>query len=100
MVQKDTVLAVIECKTDVMAMLKTSGGKSMLATIPTLMSTNTGTVVVLPLKSLVTDWRRKLDSMEIVYQEYQGGQLDLGTNLVWFLLTGQCLVDGIRASQS
>ena len=80
--QKDAVLAVMERKTDVMAMLKTGGGKSMLAIIPALMSTNTGTVVVLPLKSLVTDWRRKLDSMEIVYQEYQGGRLDSGTNLV------------------
>ena len=45
----------IEYKTDMMAMLKTSGGKSMLAIIPALMLTNTGTVVVLPWKSLVTD---------------------------------------------
>lgn len=84
--QKDAILAVMEHKTDVLAMLKTGGGKSMLAIIPAILSPNTGTILVLPLKSLMTDWKQKLQGMNIPYQEYNPsinqGQLNPQTNLI------------------
>lgn len=80
--QKDAVIAVMERKTDVLAMLKTGGGKSMLAIIPAIVSKNTGIVIVLPLKSLIIDWRRKLDDMEVSYQEYDGRPLNSSINLI------------------
>lgn len=84
--QKDAVQAVMERRTDVIAMLKTGGGKSMLAIIPAIVSPNIGIVVVLPLKSLMTDWQRKLDAMEIPYQTFDPsidqGRLHPSINLI------------------
>lgn len=84
--QKEAVLAVMNHNTDVIAMLKTGGGKSMLAIVPAIISTNFGIVIVLPLKSLMTDWKRKLDAMDILHQEYNpsvnGGFLNPSINLV------------------
>ncbi|KAG2060949.1 P-loop containing nucleoside triphosphate hydrolase protein [Suillus hirtellus] len=68
--QKDAVLSVLKRETDVIAMLRTGGGKSMLAIIPAIMDANKAVVVVLPLKSLMTDWERKLKAMCIPFQVY------------------------------
>ncbi|KAG2030468.1 hypothetical protein BDR03DRAFT_987079 [Suillus americanus] len=68
--QRDAVLSVLKQETDVIAMLKTGGGKSMLAIIPAIMDTKNAVVVALPLKSLMTDWERKLKSMGVRFQVY------------------------------
>ncbi|KAG6884601.1 hypothetical protein C0992_006044, partial [Termitomyces sp. T32_za158] len=70
--QKDAVLAVLECKEDVCAILRTGAGKTMLAIIPALLETNKVTVVVLPLKSLVSDYVKKLTDMKIAFELYNG----------------------------
>ncbi|KIK25617.1 hypothetical protein PISMIDRAFT_22752 [Pisolithus microcarpus 441] len=80
--QRDAVLAVAQKRTDVIAMLKTGGGKSMLAIIPAILKPAEAIVVILPLKSSMTDWRQKLDDMGIPYQEYTHGQLRADTNLI------------------
>lgn len=72
--QRMAVLAVMEHKHDVLAMLKTGGGKSMLAIIPAILRPCEGVVVVLPLKSLVTDWSRKLKAMQVPFQIYDSGK--------------------------
>ncbi|KAG2063370.1 hypothetical protein BDR04DRAFT_1123305 [Suillus decipiens] len=68
--QQDAVLSVLKQETDVIAMLKTGGGKSMLAIIPAIMDVKKAVVVVLPLKSLMTDWERKLKVMGVRFQVY------------------------------
>ncbi|KAG2088572.1 uncharacterized protein F5147DRAFT_525879, partial [Suillus discolor] len=68
--QQDAVLSVLKRETDVIAMLRTGGGKSMLAIIPAIMDANKAVVVVLPLKSLMTDWERKLKAMRVPFQVY------------------------------
>lgn len=45
--------------------LKTGGGKSILAIIPAIMDIKRVVVVVLLLKLLMTDWERKLKAMGI-----------------------------------
>lgn len=70
--QKDAVLAVLRCEGDVCAILRTGAGKTMLAIIPALMEENKVTIVVLPLKSLVSDYVRKLTAMEIPFELYNG----------------------------
>ncbi|KAH7881980.1 P-loop containing nucleoside triphosphate hydrolase protein, partial [Phlebopus sp. FC_14] len=84
--QKEAVLAVMERKTDIIAMLKTGGGKSMLPIIAAMLEPQHAVVVVLPLKSLMTDWRRKLTGMGISHQVYNpsvnGGQLQMDINLI------------------
>lgn len=55
--QRDAMLAVITRQSDVMALIKTGGGKSMLVVVPALLEPDCTTVVVLPLKSLMTDYK-------------------------------------------
>ncbi|KAG2088559.1 uncharacterized protein F5147DRAFT_658677 [Suillus discolor] len=57
-------------ETDVIAMLRTGGGKYMLAIIPAIMDANKAVIVVLPLKSSTTDWERKLKAMSVPFQVY------------------------------
>ena len=54
--QQEAMAAVLERQTDVIVILPTGGGKSMLAIIPSLLEVNTTTVLVLPLNSLITDY--------------------------------------------
>ncbi|KAG1765747.1 P-loop containing nucleoside triphosphate hydrolase protein, partial [Suillus placidus] len=68
--QRKALLATLKREADVIAMLKTGGGKSMLAIIPAIMDKYSAVVVFLPLKSLMTDWKRKLDAMKVNFQVY------------------------------
>jgi superfamily II DNA helicase RecQ len=70
--QRAAMLAVLKLKTDVLVIIKTGGGKTMLPIIASLMERNYITVVVLPLKSLMADYRRKLDDMQIPYEVFLG----------------------------
>jgi len=84
--QQQAMLAVLKREQDVMAMLKTGGGKSMLAIIPAVMMKKEGIILTLPLKSLMTDWERKLTEMKIPFQVYHpnsnGGRLRSDINLI------------------
>ncbi|KAG6819759.1 hypothetical protein H0H93_008917 [Arthromyces matolae] len=70
--QKDVVIEVLKRKTDVCAFLRTGAGKTMLALIPATVEDSGVTVVVLPLKSLVSDYKRKLTEMDIPFDHYTG----------------------------
>lgn len=50
--QKHAMAAVLEKRTDVMAIMCTGSGKSMLFVVPSIIERNSITVVVVPLKSL------------------------------------------------
>lgn len=67
-------------------MLKTSGGNSMVAIILTILESNQGLVLVLPLKLLMTDWQWKLETMNIPYQVFNPsinqGTLHTDVNLI------------------
>lgn len=64
----DTVL---KAQTDVVVILATGGGKSMLAIIPSLLETNKAMVLVLPLNSLIMDYEHRLQAMSVPYQVYR-----------------------------
>ncbi|KAG6819212.1 hypothetical protein H0H93_014238 [Arthromyces matolae] len=81
--QEEAVVAVLKRQTDVLAILRTGAGKTMLALIPLVvdrklaMEANdqgnrppTVTVVILPLKSLISDYKRKLEAMSIPFEHY------------------------------
>lgn len=76
--QRDAVMAVLNTEKDVLAILTTSSGKSMLALIPSLLEDNLITVLILPLKSLITDYKRKLDKMHLRYLHYTGKTVSRG----------------------
>ncbi|KAF8062577.1 hypothetical protein FPV67DRAFT_1421983, partial [Lyophyllum atratum] len=70
--QQDAMLAILAHDTDVCIVLRTGAGKTMLAVIPTLLEGSLVTVVILPLKSLLADYKHKFDKMAIQYEEYLG----------------------------
>jgi len=83
--QKQGVQAVLGLETDVLAIMNTGSGKTMLALIPALLEPGQATVIVLPLKSLMTDYKRRLDDLNIPYEHFQGAktkQLSGSKNLI------------------
>lgn len=81
--QMTAMQAVLECQKDVVVILPTGGGKSMLAIVPSLMDKNMVTVLVLPLNSLIMDYERCLAAMHVPHQVYQSHKdLDSQNNLV------------------
>ncbi|KAG6863980.1 hypothetical protein C0991_001400, partial [Blastosporella zonata] len=77
--QKDAVLATLQGNSDVCAILRTGCGKTMLALIPSLLENKGATVVILPLKSLVSDYIRKLRKMNIAFEHYTGKDTNIVT---------------------
>ena len=72
--QKKAVLEVLELKHDVLVILRTGAGKTMLPIIASQLEKDNVTVVVLPLKSLISDYCRRLKDMGIRYELFQGQQ--------------------------
>jgi superfamily II DNA helicase RecQ len=71
--QKRAVLEVLQLKHDVLVILRTGAGKTMLPIIASQLERgNKVTAVVLPLKSLVNDYTRRLKDMGIGYELFQG----------------------------
>ena len=69
--QRLGVIAVLQARADVLSILATGTGKTMQVIIPILMEPRQTTVVILPLKALVTDYQRRLDAMDIRYQVWK-----------------------------
>ena len=85
--QKNAMIATLNCSSDVIAVLATGGGKSMLAIVPSMIEDAMVTILVLPLNSLIMDYQRRLTQMKVPYQLYGEGdneedQLDITKNLV------------------
>ncbi|KAI5985231.1 hypothetical protein F5J12DRAFT_729107 [Pisolithus orientalis] len=72
--QWEAMMAVLQGTTDIIAVLPTGAGKSMLAIVPSIMEENMATILVLPLNSLIMDYEHHLQQMDVPYQLYQGGQ--------------------------
>ncbi|KAG6815522.1 hypothetical protein H0H87_000973 [Tephrocybe sp. NHM501043] len=68
--QRTAVLAALNTEQDVCAFLRTGAGKTMLAVIPSLLEGQRVTVVILPLKSLMSDYKRKLVNMGVRFEVY------------------------------
>lgn len=81
--QRDAMMATLDRRSDIVTILATGGGKSMLAIIPSIMEEATATVLVLPLNSLIMDYQRRLTQMRVSYQLYgEDSQLDVTKNLI------------------
>ncbi|KAH7918103.1 hypothetical protein BV22DRAFT_985743, partial [Leucogyrophana mollusca] len=83
--QGQAMTAVLEGQRDVVAVLRTGGGKSMLGILPSIVEDKI-TVIALPLKSLISDFARRLQKLRVKYQLYDrsvnGGRLRPDVNLV------------------
>jgi superfamily II DNA helicase RecQ len=70
-IQQEATRAVQALITDVMVIMSTGGGKTMVPLIPTLVDGDI-TVFVLPLNSLIVDYKRKLKDMGVVFDHFDG----------------------------
>lgn len=99
--QQQAMVAVLEKRTDVVAILRTGGGKSMLAIIPSILEINYATVLVLPLNSLIMDFEHRLKRMGVPFQVYDrnvnSGSLNPRDNLI-LVTADKCRTDGWRES--
>ncbi|KAI6037645.1 hypothetical protein EDC04DRAFT_2897236 [Pisolithus marmoratus] len=81
--QRDAMTAILAQERDMVVILPTGGGKSMLAIVPSLLEVNMVTILILPLNSLIMDYQRCLTKMGVPYQVYAPDrQLNLQDNLV------------------
>ncbi|KAJ3505325.1 hypothetical protein NLJ89_g7481 [Agrocybe chaxingu] len=81
--QKLAVLAALKLKCDLVVVMATSSGKSMVPIIPSLVEKNRTTVLVLPFRALVLDFVSKLTRMSIPFDLYSPAKrLSPTTNLV------------------
>lgn len=68
--QRAGVIATLQCCTDVVAILATGAGKTMLAILSVMIDSRFTTVIVVPLKSLLFDYERKFTQMGISYEVF------------------------------
>ncbi|KAG2134990.1 hypothetical protein BD769DRAFT_1352930 [Suillus cothurnatus] len=99
--QQQAMSAVLQKKTDVVAILRTGGGKSMLAIIPSILEQNSATVLILPLNSLMIDFEQRLKRMGVPFQIYDprinDGNLNIRDNLI-LVTADKCRTAGWRES--
>lgn len=77
-VQRDSIMAILNTTTDILTIATTGSGKSMLAIIPSILEANCITVLILPLKSLITDYKRKLNEMNVPFLHYSDHHIPRG----------------------
>ncbi|KAG1723163.1 hypothetical protein EDD22DRAFT_790177, partial [Suillus occidentalis] len=100
--QCQAMAAVLAQQTDVIAVLRTGGGKSMLAIIPSILEKDRGaTVLILPLKSLMIDFQRRLKGIGVPFQIYGAcpGGLNPRENLI-LVTADQAHTEGWRESMA
>lgn len=68
--QKRSVMAVLNGTADVVSIMATGSGKTMLVLLPVLLEPHLITVVIVPLKALLMDYSRRLDNFGISYELY------------------------------
>jgi len=69
--QWQAIAQVYQREEDIIVITATGSGKTMVAILPTLLGEdNELALIVLPLNSLITDYKRKFDAMKIPYDVY------------------------------
>ncbi len=71
--QKKAVLEALALKSDVLAIMRTGSGKSMIMILLSLIEKDRITVGILPLNSLIMDYVQKLQRMGVGFELYKSG---------------------------
>ena len=71
--QYDGVKALLDLQRDVILAIKTGGGKTLMPVLASRVE-NAYTLIVLPLKSLMDDWERRLQGFGIPYERWMGAE--------------------------
>jgi hypothetical protein len=80
--QRAAIMAVLEREHDVVAVLPTNAGKSMVAIVPPMLERDSVTVLILPLRVLILDFERKLREMGVSFVTYDTNRpfIELGSS--------------------
>ena len=78
--QHTAMQAVLDLNSDVLVLMHTGSGKTMLAVVPSLLEQHSITVVAFPLKSLMADYIRKLDEMKVPYEVFTSSSTRISGN--------------------
>lgn len=82
--QKTAVKALVDLQQDVIVVLPTGIGKTAIAILPSTVEDGV-TVIVVPLRSLLDDWKRRLQKLNVRYEHFVGAAnptLGGATNIV------------------
>ena len=71
---------------DILLVMATGGGKTMVAIIPTLMDQDVS-ILVLPLNSFIMDYKRKFAQMGLQYDHYTSEIRSLCTDVHFILVS-------------
>ncbi|KDR73827.1 hypothetical protein GALMADRAFT_212084 [Galerina marginata CBS 339.88] len=82
--QLQSILAVLMLETDVISVLPTGAGKTMIIAIPALVEESRVSVVLLPLRSILLEYTERFTKLEIAFEIYEYGKPFAGnTNLIF-----------------
>ncbi len=68
--QKEAVMAAVAWQKDLVVILPTGSGKSAVVATAAMLETNKTTAVFLPLRSLLSDWQRRLKQLEYPFEVF------------------------------
>jgi superfamily II DNA helicase RecQ len=86
--QWQAIAQVYQREEDIIVITATGSGKTMVALLPTLLGkSNELSLIVLPLISLITDYKRKLDAMEISYDIYSPDKTYINSHAKFLLIS-------------
>lgn len=72
--QREAILEALKLESDMLVLMKTGSGKSMIPIILSILE-DFITVLILPLRSLMADYIRKLKDMHVPFEQYKGSQI-------------------------
>ncbi|KAJ3506845.1 hypothetical protein NLJ89_g6639 [Agrocybe chaxingu] len=96
--QKLATVAMLELRQDVIAVMATSSGKSMIAILPSLVEHNKITVLILPLRALMLDFSTKLRRMNVPFEVYEPSRPLQGSFNLILVSADYAKTDGWRQS--
>ncbi|KAK7437681.1 hypothetical protein VKT23_018397 [Stygiomarasmius scandens] len=81
--QRHAAEVIYACTSDVLLVMATGGGKTITVILPALLE-DKFTIIVVPLLSLLQDYKRRLNAMNVSYQVYDGNPNELheSSNLI------------------
>lgn len=86
--QWQAIAQIYQRQEDIIVIAATGSGKTMIALLPTLLGKdNELGLIVLPLNSLITDYKRKLNKMGIVYDVFAPGKTHINAQAKFLLVS-------------
>ncbi|TRM57366.1 hypothetical protein BD626DRAFT_574678 [Schizophyllum amplum] len=116
--QRVAVAMMMELKRDMIVSVRTGGGKSMVVLVPTLYERGSVCILMVPLHALQQDWKRRMDDMDVRYEEFLGSKhkgppqrltgehgiiivsVDVARNRLWKEALGELIGSGVTITRT